>query len=367
MQAHRTVDYSEVTERMRAIASATQALAERIELLFVTNINDGDMRETDGGRLSNIAQYYNRRQADEIIRSLQDIGITVVPFFDELSFLRAVTGEPPASSRLRVVFTTAEGGTGSGRRALIPSVCNLLGLPVLNSKAHAQTLSRHKFHVHAVLQRVGVRVPGTWKFDGGWAAGQAPSVGTRVIVKPMYESQSIGIGDDSIRVADVDFEAFLRDRLVRFAQPAVVQEFVSGDEVGVPLARIGDTTYSLPPMAYRQSDGTLFDHRPKTFDDENVKHNVRHVLLKAPGPLAAALDEAAVLAFDALEMSGAARIDFRIDVDGRAWVFDTSESPPPMAGSSYASSMAHLGFSVSEMLAVWLGICLEEYGLLSGV
>lgn len=352
---------------MRAIASATQAMAERIELLFVTNINDGDMHETDGARLSNVAQYYNRRQADDIIRSLQDIGVTVVPFFDELSFLRAVTAESLASARLQVVFTTAEGGTGSGRRALIPSVCNLLKLPVLNSKAHAQTLSRHKFHVHAVLQRVGVRVPGTWKFDGRWAAGQAPSVGTRVIVKPMYESQSIGIGDDSVRVADADLDAFLHERHDRFGQPAVVQEFVSGDEVGVPLARIGHTTYSLPPMAYRQIDGTLFGARPKTFDDENVKHNVRHEPLDAPGPLAMALDQAAVLAFDALEMSGAARIDFRIDADGRPWVFDTSESPPPTAGSSYTSSMAQLGFTVSEMLAVWLGICLQEQGLLSGV
>jgi D-alanine-D-alanine ligase len=367
LQARLSVNHAEVADRMRAIALATQAMAERIELLFVTNLNDGDMRQTDGAGLSNVAQYYSRRQADDIIRSLQDIGVTVVPFFDELSFLRAVTAEPAASSRLRVVFTTAEGGTGSGRRALVPSVCNLLGLPVLNSKAHAQTLSRHKFHVHAVLRRVGVRVPGTWKFDGRWAAGQAPSVGTKIIIKPMYESQSIGIGDDSVRVADANLDAVLRDKLGRFGQPVVVQEFVSGDEVGVPLARIGDTTYSLPPMAYRQSDGTLFGDRPKTFDDENLKHNVRHEPFAASGPLAAALDEAAVLAFDALEMSGAARIDFRIDADGRPWVFDTSESPPPTAGSSYTSSMAHLGFEVSEMLAVWLGICLHEQGLLSGV
>jgi len=106
----------------------------------------------------------------------------------------------------------------------------------------------------------GVRVPGTWKFDGGWAAGQAPSVGTRVIVKPMYESQSIGIGDDSIRVADVDFEAFLRDRLVRFAQPAVVQEFVLRRRGSVFRSPASATRRTRGcPMAYRQSDGTLFD------------------------------------------------------------------------------------------------------------
>ena len=66
-------------------------------------------------------------------------------------------------------------------------------------------------------------------------------------------------------------------------------------------------------------------------------------------------------------MSGVGRMDFRVDPDGRAWLFDTNESPPPLAGTSYAVAMQALGLDVSDMLAVWIGVCLRRAGILSGV
>ena len=284
------------------------------------------------------------------------------------SFLQAVADrEARKDGRHEIVFTTAEGGSGSGRRALIPAVCNLLKLPVLNSGAHACSLARHKFHANAVLKQVGVRVPEAWQFkDGNWVGAHAPPRGSRVIVKPTYESMSIGIGDDSVLIVDTDFAGFVRERHRNFGQPVLVQEFVSGDEVGVPLVRL-DTTYALPPIAFLRANGERYDTRPKTFDDENLRHDVSHTPYEPPYAQRKALQEAAVLAFDALEMSGVGRIDFRIDADGRAWVFDTSESPPPLGGTSYAMAMDRVGFSLPEMLAVWLGACLLNAGLISGV
>jgi D-alanine-D-alanine ligase-like ATP-grasp enzyme len=63
-------------------------------------------------------------------------------------------------------------------------------------------------------------------------------------------------------------------------------------------------------------------------------------------------------------MRGVGRIDVRIDEDGRAFVFDTNESPPPLGGTAYAVAMASLGFSVVEMLAVWLGVCFRDFGII---
>jgi D-alanine-D-alanine ligase len=359
--------YAEVSRRMRSVASKALELAPRLELLFVTNIRADDIADLGPDGVLNAAQYYTRREADDIVRAFRELGLTVTPFFDELAFFRAVTREERSSDRQPIVFTTAEGGTGSGRRALIPALCSFLGLPVFNSGAHACSLARHKFHANAVLRIAGVRVPATWKFaDGRWAGGSEPAFGTRVIVKPMWESQCIGIDDESVQVVDADFAAFVLERSRRFAQPALVQEFVSGEEVGVSVLRIG-STYALPPMAFRHADGRLFDRRPKTFRDYVLEHDVAHVPLAAVGPLEVELRRAAVSAFDALEMRGTARIDFRVDADGRAWAFDTNESPPPLPTTSYAKAMEQLGFEFHEMLAVWLGTCLADYGIISGV
>jgi D-alanine-D-alanine ligase len=176
----------------------------------------------------------------------------------------------------------------------------------------------------------------------------------------------IGIGDDSIQVVDAGFEAFVCDRNRRFAQPVLVQEFVSGEEVGVPLARLG-STYALVPIAFRQANGEPFGSRPKTFRDMAIEHNTSLAPFESSDALGTALRRTAILSFDSLGMAGVGRIDFRIDADGRAWVFDTNESPPPVRGTSYATAMESLGFSVQEMLTVWLGICLLDFGLISGV
>jgi D-alanine-D-alanine ligase len=361
-------DYADLTELMHAVADKALEMAPELRLLFVTNLRAGEVTDVGPDGITNLAQYYSQREADEIIRSLQDLGLTVEPFFSEIKLLKAlVRDEQSNDPRQRIVYTTAEGGSGSGRRALIPALCNLLSVPALNSGAHASSLVRHKFHAYAVLRQVGVRVPETWQFrEAGWVADLAPATGSRVIVKPTYESMGIGVDNDSVQIVDADFDAFVKDKYRKFAQPAIVQEFISGEEVGVPVARIG-STYALPPIVQRRANGEPYERLPKTFRDEHLHHDLSHRDFEAPSAQVAALEDAAVLAFDSLDMKGVGRIDFRVDADGRAWVFDTNGEPPPLGKTTWAVAMQRLGFSHHELLAVWLGICLLDYELISGV
>jgi D-alanine-D-alanine ligase len=362
-------DYAELADRMRTLAAATLARGPEFRLLFVTNLHDGEVTDLGPDGVTNVAQYYSQREADSIIRSFQDLGVTVEAFFSEIELLEALVREEHSDDpRPRLVYSTAESGSGSGRRALIPALCNLLSVPILNSGAHASSLVRHKFHASAVIRQVGVRTPGMWQFrDGNWVGGLSPSTGSRVIVKPNYESMGIGVDDESVQIVGSDFDAFVDERNRKFGQPAIVQEFVSGEEVGVPVARIGSTTYALPPIVQRRSSGEHFDSRPKTFHDEHVLHDLSHADLEAPSDQIAAIRDAAVLAFDALDMKGVGRMDFRVDADGRAWAFDTNGEPPPMPETCWAVAMERLGFSLHELLAVWFGICLLDSGLILGL
>lgn len=358
---------ADLAARMRTVADRVLEIAPDVTVYFVTNLQNGAVADVGPDGILNTAQYYTRAQAEEIIRSLQSLGVTVRSFFDERAFLEAVSTERNDGDRHVVVFTTAEGGAGSGRRALIPAVCNLFGLPVLNSGAHACSVARHKLHANAVLQHVGVRVPAAWQFArGGWTGERRPPDGTRVIIKPTYESMCVGIDDESVQIVDGGFDAIAAAKAESFRQPVVVQEFISGEEVGVPVVRL-HRTMALPAIAFRRRDGSLYGSNPKTFRDENLAHDTSRALYRAEPAQYAALQRSAVLAFDALEMQGVGRIDLRVDVDGRAWAFDTNESPPPLGGTAYAAAMQELGFTVSEMLAVWLGVCLVDHGIISGV
>lgn len=358
----------DIAPLMRTIAEQTIEMARDVRLLFVTNLQSDEMADVGSGGVLNTAQYYTREQADEIIYEFQRLGVSVESYFTERDFIAAVAGGGVSDDKHRIVFTTAEGGQGSGRRALIPALCNLFGLPVLNSGAHACSLARHKLHASAVLRQAGVRVPGIWMFrDGSWAGdGTGPPSGAKVILKPTYESMCIGVDRDSVHIVANDFENVAEEAAERFGQPVIVQEFVTGEEVGVPLIRIGKTQ-PLPPVAFRRRSGEPFEDQPRTFEDENLLDDVGYFPLDLASAQSNAIQDAAVRAFDSLEMKGVGRIDFRVDVDGRAWVIDTNESPPPMADTSYATAMNALEFSFEEMLAVWLGVCLFEAGLISGV
>jgi len=364
---HGTDDNQGLRQLIRKVADAAYEAAPDTRLLFVTNLREGEIFDIGPEGISNIAQYYSRRQADEIIRSFQDLGLTVESFFTENDFLESILSQDPGGERRRVVYSTAEGGHGSGRRALIPAICSLLSIPAMNCGAHASSMVRHKFHSYTVLRSVGVRVPETWQFtDGTWVGGLAPALGTRVIVKPIYESMGIGVGDDSVRIVNDSFPAYLQEKQRSFGQPAVVQEFISGDEVGVPVARIG-AAYALPPVAQRRADGTNYDGVPKTFRDEHLDGDISLARFEAPASQLLALRQAAALAFESLDMQGAGRIDFRVDADGRAWAFDTNGEPPPLANTSWAFSMGILGLSFQDMLALWLGMCMFDHGLISRV
>lgn len=356
--------YSELVDRIRRVAASTEAMASSLRLLFVTNLRSDEFTDLGPEGVLNSAQYYTRREADAMVRSFQDLGLTVEPLYSEIDLIEKLTEEMGSSDdRPRIVYTTAEGGSGPGRRALIPALCNLLGLPILNSGAHASTLMRHKYHAYTVLREVGIRVPNTWQFDrGGWKGGRSPELGVKVIVKPTYESMGIGVGEDSVQIVGPDFDSFIAEKNRRFGQAAVAQEFISGEEVGVPVAGIGGP-YALPPVIQRRANGELFDQRPKTFRDEHLDHDLSYAHFEAPEPQMAALREAAVRTYDALDMKGVGRIDFRVDRDGRAWVFDTNGEPPPLAPTCWSEAMERLGFSLREMLALWVGICLHDYGL----
>jgi D-alanine-D-alanine ligase len=360
-----SANYNALVCAIRDVVTQTRRVAEDLRLLFVTNLREeGDPQYLGPHGILNSAQWYTAREAEAMVRSFQDLGLTVEPFFSEMDFLREVAAPRDADDhRQRIVYSTAEGGSGAGRRALLPSLCNLLELPILNSGAHASSMVRHKFHAYTVLREASIRIPETWQYGrDGWTGRKAPSKGSRVIVKPVYESMGIGVDDDSVTTVGPDFEAFVAERVCRFQQPVVVQDFISGEEVGVPVARIG-STYALPPIAQRRASGDEYGGRPKTFRDEHVKHDLSHVVHQASPVEIEAIRAAAVTTFDALDMKGVGRIDFRVDADGRSWVFDTNGEPPPLGSTCWAVAMETLGFSLSEMLTLWVGICLLDYGL----
>lgn len=354
--------------RINGLLSAYRKIASDVSLIFVTNIRSGSLVDLDAGGVVNHAQHYTQVQADEIIRSFQSTGMHVLSYFSEEEFIRAALDGSIErhAKRLRLVFSAAEGGTGAGRRALVPAFCNLIGLPICNSGPHGCSVARHKFHANAILNSVGLRVPSAWLCTprGEWIAGRKPPLGTKVIVKPTYESMAIGVNESSVQTVDESFDEFATVKAQAFRQSASIQEFISGYEVGVPIIEI-DRVCALPVVGFKLAESTRFGGRPRTFEDENLSGQLGHFLFDVvPVEQYRKIQRDAVTAFSSLEMAGMGRIDMRIDEDGRCWIFDTNESPPPLHKTAYAFALSKLGFDTNDMLALWSAVTLYRIGIL---
>ncbi len=332
-------------------------------ILFVTSVRDGAPRDMGDDGLSQLAQYYTEAQIDNILSAFRSIPVTVLPFFSEKELLSYFTNDfdRHKTSRFPLVYTTAEGGSGSGRRALIPSVSKLYGVPCCNSGAYGSSVGRHKYHSNLLARMNGVSVPDSWYFmrDGKWFGGDAPRRGTKVILKPTYESASIGISDGSVVLVASDFEDICRNLLARWRQPVSVQEFRSGYEIGVPVVQLSEER-TLPFVGFSGPSGRRYGGEFRTFEQENLLPSRDYFV---PDFLsedqANSMSVEAIKAFKAAELEGAGRIDMRFDEDGKWYAFDINESPPPVFNSGMGFAIQSLGFDYREFLMFLVGLNLR--------
>lgn len=351
------------------VVSQARGTAQRTELLYVTNLIEGEITEYENDGLSMSSQYYKESETSALIQAFENIGFSVRPFYNEVDFIKWASNQSSSikKDRWRLVVTTAEGGHGEGRRALIPSFCNLVGLPCWNSPAHGSSLARHKYHANKVLSACGVRVPEIWSYSvqrKRWLNEARPALGQKVILKPSWESGSKGVDDDSVVIEDSDFEHHVARRAKNFGQPCVVQEFKTGYEVGAPIVALPETV-AAGLIGFSDGNKQRYGARARTFEDEKIKKSAGNFLFdQIPKPQQERAMHAAEKAFDTLSMRILGRIDMRIDEDGEPWIFDTNESPPPLPRSSFVCFFESLGLSYQDVLALMIGVNMLHFGKL---
>jgi D-alanine-D-alanine ligase len=310
-------------------------------------------------------------QIDQTIEAFRAVGAYVELFEGERPFTEAVaSGRLHAIDRtLKVVYNGVDGGTAvdgfaPGRKALLPALADSYGFIGANSNAQACALGRHKFHYFMLLRSLGVRTPRVWhyRWSGGWAAGRAPPPGTKVIVKSTHESWSVGVEEDSIFRVDEASEERIAAIATAIGQSVTVQEFVSGPEICVPVLSLPDRVVTPPVEAILQKAPGDAD-AVMTIHDNLASGGVTYRRYDAPAEVIERLRVGSLAAFDLLELQAFARMDFRVDDDGEAWVIDVGVSPGTGVGSSAFASLGEYGFDHAGFLRVVVGATLASRGL----
>jgi len=294
------------------------------------------------------------------------------------------------------VFNLVESVGGTGRLIhLAPSLLDHLRIPYTGARAEAMFLTSNKLLAKQILATHGIDTP-AWlranasqSHDGKKAIARGreeplpngrgsdiprgsdmPHGDDRVprsegserhdgalaaayIIKSVWEEASLGLDDDAV-FRPGSFEELAREvgmRAERLGGEAFAEAFVEGREFNLALLAGPDGPELLPPAEIRfvdypadrprivgykakwQEDSHEYNNTPRTFD-----------FPAADATLLDALCDVARRCWDTLGLAGYARVDFRVDSDGRPWVLEVNANPclSPDAGFMAAARQAGL-------------------------
>ncbi len=274
-------------------------------------------------------------------------------------------------SRIRpdFVLNIAEGrGGGRGRESQVPCVLARLGIPFTGSDPVALALTLDKHLTRTVLAAEHLPVPEGCMISPGGELSEAEMLLKRhgkVIVKPRWEGSSKGVFADST-TTDAERLPFLVSRIwERYAQAALVEEYLPGDEYTVSL--LGNPPEAVGLMRIRSDryrENFLYSLENKR-DPDWMDHMVYEGRSALEPSVTAFLENRAVRAFEVLELRDLARIDFRTDVQGVPRIIDVNPLPGLRPGySDFPISCGVNGVAYDDIIRGLFDTALRRCGLL---
>lgn len=248
-----------------------------------------------------------------------------------------------------VVFNLVEGIDGEGRLAyLAPQYLGEIGVRYTGAGARSLIVTGDKPRSKNVLREAGLPTP-TWAEPPDWAGLGAG----RWIVKCADEDASIGLDDGAV-VAAPDVEARAATCAARFGGRWFAEAFVDGREFNIAVIERDGAAHVLP-MAEMMFVGWPVE-RPRIvgytakWDDksfESVKTVRRFGVEYREPALARELRFLCEECWGLFSCRGTARIDFRVDMDGRPLILEINPNPgiAPDAGLIVAAGEAGMSYA----------------------
>jgi D-alanine-D-alanine ligase len=249
------------------------------------------------------------------------------------------------------VFNLVETVEGRGNLIyLSPALLNHLNIPHTGSKLDAIYLTSNKVITKKILKSSGINTP-FWFEIKDFLKDNISFEGP-CIIKSIWEHASIGLDEYSVIFSREKLEEEINNRLDRGEKDFFIESYIDGREFNISLLAGKDGPELLPHgeikfvdyenkikvVGYRAKwDASSFEyhHTNRSFD---FSEEDRHLLEK--------LSEISIKCWNLFNLSGYARVDFRVDNDGNPWVLEVNINPcvSPDAGFMAAANRAGLSF-----------------------
>lgn len=283
------------------------------------------------------------RSGRRVAEALRDIGLAVEERDVDATLLPVLREDPPVC-----VVPLLHGETGED--GAIREVLEMVGLPYVGSRPAACRAAFDKPVAKSVVERAGLHTPTgvtlpheTFRELGASAVMEAivATLGLPLIVKPTRGGSALGctVVRDGGDLAGAMVSAF------SYADTALVERFVEGQEVAVPVVDDGDGARALPVVSIHP-DGGVYDY--------TARYTAGSTEFVVPAKLAPEIEEecarVAVTAHEALGLRDLSRSDLMIDADGRVWFLEVNVAPGLTETSTVPLSVQAAGLDLGEVV-----------------
>jgi D-alanine-D-alanine ligase len=313
------------------------------------------------------SEFLTAEQLNAMVSALRSVGFETNIYIDEDQFMRDVLGNQfyRVPGKHNIVLNSAQKGTSVGRKSLVPAFCDLQHICHSNSNAYIVSLCRDKFFSGKLVESLGFPCPDSWcyRYNSGWLRGLHPESGRKVIAKLNYETSSIGLGVENIFDFNLDVETFIHSLSQTYQQDIVVQAFIPGYEVEVPVV-IGKQRFAIAPMGVYYRD--LEPLGTGILDYEGRKAHTYHFadFHQVSAAIAEQLEQCAVETAASLGIQGLGRIDFRVtETDSIPYITDIATNPGIHRNTSIYQGFEDLGYTYQDMMTILVGLTISRYGL----
>jgi len=266
-----------------------------------------------------------------------------------------------------LIVNLAEGLTGSGREAQAPALFEWLGWRYTGSDPVTLAIAHDKWHTKRILAAEGIATPAARLIERVTDA-QAVDLRYPLILKPVAEGSGKGIRDSDVLTSPDGLVEAARQKLARYRQPVIVEEFLPGRELTAALIGNVGAWEVLPLVEVNFAAIRGGRHRVYGYDAKWAEPTPADLLCPAPIPDALRKDiEALAMATgDALRVRDWARVDIRLGADGRPAVLDVNPLPGIMPGvgdiSCFTRSAFAAGLDYAAMIRRIVTTALARYG-----
>lgn len=329
-------------------------------------VRDGEVVSPTGDSrdLEKIATLHEEIEA--IVKALREKGFAVraVNIKDDFERLYAALTAP----RPDVVFNLVEFFNDDPRQEdRVAALYDLLRIPYTGSPPLTLALCQRKGLAKRILKASHIPIPRYFLVKAEPLPPKPARLRYPLIVKPAWEDASLGVDEKAV----VDDRAQLESRvhwiLTEFKQPALVEDFIEGRELGVSV--IGNGNPRVLPVEEMDFSRLSPEYRGIiSFESKwNPLCEAFHLGdLVCPAKLSRAVEarvrSIALRAYQAMGCRDYARIDMRLDKHMNVFVLEVNPNPDLTEGVAFMASARAAGISFADALGAIVGEALKRRG-----